>query len=394
MIKGKWKRKIYFTGGKILSFINKWIPKNENKIMIFCKGPLCDNSETLFHYLVDNGYQKKYNIYCVVDKPERYAEYVQENVHFCKLKQSLGLVFTAKYNFYHGEMLAIHPTKNQVWVNYWHGTPLKKINHMLDKLGDYEYDFFTYLTAPKKCFVPIMAQAFDCDESKVILCGHPRNDDLFSKGWEFGKLGMKQGEYKKIVMWMPTYRKSRDGSIVDSKEEYLENGGLPIFHSEESIVELNNYLATENVLLLVKFHPAQNLQDFRLHENTHIKFLSHSQMIEQKLALYKLVKDADFLITDYSSVYFDYLLLDRPIGFTIEDMKEYEDNRGFVFEHPFEYMPGRIIQNKEEFMSFMQDTIAGMDGYEKERARVNALVNEVNTPNNCKRLLEKIGMLL
>ena len=62
MIKGKWKRKIYFTGGKILSFINKWIPKNENKIMIFCKGPLCDNSETLFHYLVDNGYQKKYNI--------------------------------------------------------------------------------------------------------------------------------------------------------------------------------------------------------------------------------------------------------------------------------------------------------------------------------------------
>ena len=87
-------------------------------------------------------------------------------------------------------------------------------------------------------------------------------------------------------------------------------------------------------------------------------------------------------------------MLDRPIGFTIEDMKEYEDNRGFVFEHPFEYMPGRIIQNKEEFMSFMQDTIAGMDGYEKERARVNALVNEVNTPNNCKRLLEKIGMLL
>ena len=115
-------------------------------------------------------------------------------------------------------------------------------------------------------------------------------------------------------------------------------------------------------------------------------------MIEQKLALYKLVKDSDFLITDYSSIYFDYLLLNRPIGFTIEDMKEYEGNRGFVFEHPFEYMPGRIIQNKEEFMCFLQDTVAGIDGYEEERARVNALVNQVNTPDNCKGLLEKIGL--
>ena len=147
MVKGKWKRKIYFAGGKVLSKVNKWIPKDKKKILIFCKGPLCDNSETLFHYLVKHGYQKEYKIVCVVDQPERYEEFQEENVKFITLKSSLGSIFTAKYNFFHGEMLAIKPTKKQIWVNYWHGTPLKKINHMLHKLGEYDYDFFTYLTA-------------------------------------------------------------------------------------------------------------------------------------------------------------------------------------------------------------------------------------------------------
>ncbi|MDE6314600.1 MAG: CDP-glycerol glycerophosphotransferase family protein [Lachnospiraceae bacterium] len=392
MVKGKLMRKIYFAGGKMLSLLNNVIPKNENKILIFCKGPLCDNSEALFHFLLKGGYQARYQIICVVDKPSRYKEYQQENVIFVTLKQSLTAIFTAKYNFFHGEMLAIKPTKKQVWVNYWHGTPLKKINHMLDKLGDYDYDFFTYLTAAEERFVPIMAEAFDCDIQKVIVCGHPRNDYLFSKNWELGKLSIQKERYQKIALWMPTYRKSRDGTIVDTKEGYLKNGALPIFHTEEMLKELNDFLKEQNILLLVKFHPAQNLDNFQEKNFSHMIFLTHRQMIEEQIVLYRLVKDVDCLITDYSSIFFDYLLLDRPIGFTIEDMAEYRDSRGFVFDNPLDYMPGQSIGGEEDFKKFLLDCVQGKDKYKNERSNVNSKVNHFQDGENCRRLLDRLGV--
>ena len=63
-----------------------------------------------------------------------------------------------------------------------------------------------------------------------------------------------------------------------------------------------------------------------------------------------MLGSSDALITDYSSVYFDYLLLDKPIGFTVDDMELYIKDRGFIFNNPEEYMPGkRYIMN----MNFM-----------------------------------------
>lgn len=392
MVKGRYKRKIYFAGGRVLSLVNKIIPKNKNKILIFCKGPLCDNSEALFHFLRKEGYQEKYQIICVVDKPLRYAQYQQKNISFITLKESLWSVFTAKYNFFHGEMLAIKPSKSQIWVNYWHGTPLKKINHMLDKLGDYEYDFFTYLTAAQERFVPIMAEAFDCDIQKVIVCGHPRNDYLFSKEWELEKLGIKKGTYDKIALWMPTYRQSRDGTIVDTKEGYLENGALPIFHTKEKLEKLNQFLIQQNMLLIIKFHPAQNLENFKKESFSNILFLPHIQMVEEQIVLYQMVKDADCLITDYSSIYFDYLLLNRPIGFTLEDMEDYTDNRGFVFDNPLDYMPGQRIEGEDDFLRFLTDCKAGKDQYRNERLRISNEVNQYKDGENCRRLLERVGL--
>ena len=79
----------------------------------------------------------------MVDHPDQYRQLEEENVFMISVKGCLWQLFRSRYLFCHGEMLAIMPTKKQISVNYWHGTPLKKINGMLDKLGDYRYDFFT-----------------------------------------------------------------------------------------------------------------------------------------------------------------------------------------------------------------------------------------------------------
>ena len=66
---------------------------------------------------------------------------------------------------------------------------------------------------------------------------------------------------------------------------------------------------------------------------------------KEKLQLYELIGISDALISDYSSVAVDYLLLDRPLGYVLADYEIYREKRGFVFEDPLEYMPGEKIYN-------------------------------------------------
>ena len=108
--------------------------------------------------------------------------------------------------------------------------------------------------------------------------------------------------------------------------------------------------------------------------------------------MYRLLKDTDALITDYSSVYFDYLLLDKPEAFIIEDMKEYGSHRGFVVDNPLDYMPGEIIESQEGFYGFLENCIAGEDAYKEKRLEINDKVNHYKGGGNCRRLLEFAGI--
>lgn len=394
MVKGKWKRKIYFGGGRLLSALSHLVPKDANRVCFFCKSGLDDNSEALFRHMIDQGYPERYRIFCIVDDPDSYRKYEERHVAFLSVRQGLWQLLRSRYLFCHGEMLAVMPTKKQISVNYWHGTPLKKINGMLDKLGDYKYDFFTYITAAAPMFRPVFAEAFGCRQEQVILSGHPRNDYLFRESQALEALGVRRGNYEKIYLWMPTYRKSRDGYIQDADALCGHMGDIPLFQSVEELGELNQFLENQRAFLFLKMHPAQNLSllDERIRRFSNVCFLTNEDMRKAGVPLYSLVREADALITDYSSVYFDYLLLNRPIGFVLADMDSYEDHRGFVVRNPLDYMPGMKIYRKEEFYDFLSRTARGQDGYEKERRQVNDRVNYYQDGENCERLLEMIQL--
>ena len=104
--------------------------------------------------------------------------------------------------------------------------------------------------------------------------------------------------------------------------------------------------------------------------------------------MYKLLVQSDALITDYSSVFFDYLLIDKPIGFTIDDMESYRNKRGFVMKDPDYYMPGFRISSLEDLERFCLDSASEKDDFKAERSRVNALVYDFKDGLFCKRILE------
>lgn len=92
--------------------------------------------------------------------------------------------------------------------------------------------------------------------------------------------------------------------------------------------------------MTIKLHPLSESSPDRLRKFNNISVIDQETFEKNGVGLYSLLGRADALITDYSSVYFDYLLLDRPIGFAVGDMKDYEGERGFTVDNPYEYMPG------------------------------------------------------
>lgn len=392
MITGKQKQAVYFTFCKILSSINIWIPKNKNKILFFSTTGLYDNSEALYSYLLEHGYHKKYHITCALRNPGFYKKYGSREVRFISVFFSIPDLLTSKFIFYHNEALAVMPSPKQISIDFWHATTLKKINCMLAKNKGYRYDFFTYITATSELFRPIFAEAFGCKAEQVIINGHPRNDYLFSDFNELPKLGMIRNQYKKLFFWFPTYRISYNRKQIDVDKTKIHETGLPIFHTQEELIQLNNYLKEHDSFMFIKIHPAQLTYQFNYTNMDHIHFLSNTLLEKAGVRLYCILKEGDALITDYSSVFFDFLLLDRPIGFTVDDMKSYSENRGFVFEHPLDYMPGDVIKDLNSFYLFLENCMNGIDTHQKKREHVNRLANAYTDGENRRRILEYAGI--
>ena len=101
----------------------------------------------------------------------------------------------------------------------------------------------------------------------------------------------------------------------------------------------------------------------------------------------------DALITDYSSVAIDYLLLDKPIGFTLDDFEEYRKTRGFIFEDPKKYMPGHHIYSFSDLCDFLSSVSDGYDPFWEQRASVRLAAHNKPTSTYCEEVLRYFGFL-
>ena len=88
----------------------------------------------------------------------------------------------------------------------------------------------------------------------------------------------------------------------------------------------------KGVKIVVKLHPVQDLDKYDMMEMSNFILLSHAEFVKRGMDLYKFMTQCDALITDYSSIFYDYLLLDRPIAFTEDDLEDYSDVRGFAVD--------------------------------------------------------------
>lgn len=362
---------------KTISGINKIVKKDDNKILLYSDLGFRDNIKYLYDYLVAHKFQKKYKIICAVKDYQVYAKNSPKNIEFVSPMMGIKHYLTCNHIFYCFGKLPIVPVKKQVVIQMWHGTSFKGFAENMTKTSSNTDSFYSYVYASSDFFKPIVMRKFNCSEDKVALCGHPRTDVFYLNDNNYDL-----GNYNKTIVWMPTFRKSKILGQADTVQASI----LPTVNDSE-LSQLNQFLGDSGTQLIVKLHPMQDLSDVDTDSLKNLKLLSNEQFENSGMDIYRLLRQSDALITDYSSVFYDYLLLDKPIGFTENDVDEYKRNRGFAVD-PEKFRPGKRIRSLQELESFITDLLNNQDDYSGDRKWVNNTSNKYQDGGNCARSLE------
>jgi len=245
-------------------------------------------------------------------------------------------------------------------VNFWHGIPLKKIEwdskilkyynlkgikkFLVRIIAPWIYENSDYFLSPSEITDKIFPSAFRVKDYQLIKAGYPRVKVLlFPEKFRLKSKNNLLG--KKLILYTPTFRDNSDEKL----EEILK---LDI---------LDDFLLKHNLIMLIKLHPLSKLGG--RHQNKSFKAISIIDPFED---VYQYLPFASLLITDYSSIYYDFLYLNRPIIFFPYDLKVYlSKNRDLYFDY-MKYTPGPKVFNTKELMSEIEK-ILHYDSYSEAR---------------------------
>jgi len=350
--------------GKVLNLviiaINRIVPKRDDQILFESIPDISDNPAQLYSYM--KSLERDYRMIWVVDSirddldvPQYRRNTLSE---FWQFLRSRYIVTS------HGYHLMVR-ARNQVYINLWHGMPLKAMGYtekhpsvLLQGVSDENY----YLIATSSIMRNALAACFNQDARRIHITGQPRNDKLFTEGRSWGG-------YRTIILYTPTYRDSGKNESVFSMQDYNEE----IFH---------DFLEKNEALFLMKIHPLDSGVRHRSGGNIRV--------LDPSVDIYDILPGVDVLVTDYSSVYFDFLLLDRPVIFAVPDLEEYRRTRGFVLE-PFEFWaPGPHVETFSDFLEELERCLSDPDYYRMERRTINRLVNHHQDGESSRRVYELV----
>lgn len=343
------------------------------------------NSRYLFEYVKEN--LPEITPLFVINDPElrnslssKYGkQYFIETESIQGIRQALsaGVWFTSAGLPAYGT--GLH--KKRLIINLWHGVPLKKIALLDPNLQKAARIYFkkifsenyTCILTTSHELIPLMARSFAVSEDKIKVWGQPRNDGLFQKNdcrEILGQLFPDLPEYTKTVLYAPTFR------------DYGQVQLFPFKDFDQK--QLEAFLDEKNMLLFIRTHVAEQ-GSAAPYLGKRIRFLGN----EQAEDVTGILNIFDCLITDYSSIYIDYLLTDKPMIFLPYDRQQYLDGRGMNFDYD-DVTPG---PKPETFNDFLDALSPKEDFWKSERTRVNRLFNEIQHPcaaDICNKVLKMI----
>lgn len=348
------------------------------KLIIFQGNGECqDNSQALFEYVYENS---DYQFVWFVNNPQKYKKKRVIYVNSYKPLSILSLYYFSRAHFVfssHGRSIDIKARKGQKLVNLWHGIPMKL------RTDGHDYNSTDIISTGPNA-TPLLSKFIGAPISKFRELGYPRNDILVDNNNCGRKNPLIDKNYNKVIIWMPTFRSSTDKKL---NTDTLQNEtGLPIINTVHQLVTFNEFLKVHNTAIILKLHYLQ--QDFDVFHNkfSNIIIISDNDLERHNLQLYAILGKTDALLTDYSSVSYDYLLVNKPIGYIIDDIEKYKRQRGFIQENITEFMAGHLISKYEDLLKFVEDISNNRDNYIKERQELCSKIHKYHDSLSRKRI--------
>lgn len=286
---------------------------------------------------------------------------------------------------------SIRKKKDQVYVQCWHGTPLKRLRCDINvegsslntiseirKRNDLDAARFDYFLSPSKYSTEKFVSAFNLkklhEKNIIIEHGYPRNDSLFtydSKIVDEIKKDIGVPKSKKVIFYLPTFRDNQHTS------------GLGYTYKTELDLEsLKEKFSKDYVLLFSPHYFVANSIDFDKYKGFVYNVADHDDINE-------LFIISDLVITDYSSIFFDFANLKRPMIFYMYDFDEYKGKlRDFYMD--LNELPGPITKTQDELEKAIFNVDKDKKKYEKKYEKFNNKFNYLDDKDSSLRVIKAI----
>lgn len=343
---------------------------------------LSDNPKPVFDEMVRRGLNEKYRMVWIVSHKSAALPAIK-NVIYCD-RTAKGYRWRLLYYRVFAKVLFscndFLPTlrKGQLSFYITHGTGIKSVRNYYNVPPHMDY-----ILVDGEGTREMTAYQLRGDVEKTVALGYPRNDVLVHAKREIGRL-FPENAGNKIVVWYPTFRQHKNG------EQNATAAALPLLHDVEQAEKLNAIAKQNGVLIVLKPHFAQDVRRIKACNLSHIRFIDDDFFVQNQITSYEFIAGCDALLTDYSSVYYDYLLCDKPIGLVWEDYAEYKKNVDFVLDMDYYMKAGEKIYNLADLETFLKNLAAGKDPLKVQRAEISAWANYARDGRSAQRVTDFI----
>jgi len=376
----------------LIGYLSKLIPKHNDLWVFGAAGEKIFWENPKYFYLFVANQKEKSDVKPIwisksTDMVNKLQSEDYQAYHYRSLK-GLWCCLRAKYCFYSHTIEDINQSLllGSKKINFFHGAPLKRFGwDNSNEIGG--NGFITVLKAFYKTayfdfdigisssdyMINTYKSATIIQYGKFKSTGFPRNDIFFRnfEDWHIGAdvdaVAKMSSSDKTNVMYLPTWR---------SYDEYS-------FEEIMNLERMDEWAEVNDANVIFKLHPSSDIDEDA------VKDYDNLWLMQQSVDLQPLLKETDILISDYSSVHNDFLLLDRPIVFYPFDKARYKENRGFVRDYDY-FTPGPKSENFDELLENLNKTIDGEFDYSDERKEIRDKLFDHQDGNSAERVWNMI----
>lgn len=349
-----------------------------NRYILFESVPdVGDNTKAVFDEMVRRGVNKKYKLVWMLNKEDTGYPAIENVVYAAKGdNRRKWYMIQAKCMICCNSFLSSdNPEQKKFFLT--HGMYVKRPTSYYTLPKDIQY-----CLSSSEDMRELQAKALDVDKEKMIALGFPRNDILTQKPVDLHKIFGY--DYDKIIVWYPTFRQHTSGMGTGSKRS------VPIIWDRDNAIRINEAAKKNRVLIVLKPHFAQDTSKISEMNFSNIVLIDDKFFGKNGITSYEFLAGCDAMLSDYSSVYFDYTLCDKPIGLVWEDYEEYSQNPGFALDMEYYMKGGEKIYTADDFEAFICSVASGEDRLQAQRREIRDVCNVSTDGLNSKRVTDFI----